>query len=60
MAVFPFFFFANLGQQNVLYDNLKRKNSKNWYSSSWFFLGNIGQENVFCDILEEKKNISML
>ena len=65
MAVFPFFFFANIGQQNVLYDNLKRKNSKNWYSSkwvnySWFFLGNIGQENVFCDILEEKKNISML
>ena len=26
---FSIFFFANIGQQNVLYDNLKRKNSKN-------------------------------
>ena len=39
---FKFFFLGNIGQENVFYDILERKN---------IFLG---QENVFYDILERK------
>ena len=40
-----FVFLGNIGQANVFYDILDRKNA---------FLGNIGQANVFYDILERK------
>ena len=52
MAIFPFFFLRNLGQENVFYDILKKKNaflgykkkkfknSKNWHFTKgvnpWF------------------------
>ena len=61
-----FFFFGNIGQENVFYDILERKfafqgyknkkfkKSKNGHFSNFFFLSNIGQINVFYDILERK------
>ena len=70
-----FFFWGNLGEKNVFYDILDRKNaflgyknkkfkkSKNWHFSkgiNFFFSGNRGQENVFNDILKEKKRLSRL
>ena len=67
MAIFPtFFFLGSIGQENVFYDILDRKNaflgyknkkfkkSKNGHFSNFFFLGNIGQDNVFYDILQRK------
>ena len=63
---FQIFFLGNIGQKNVFYDILERKNaflgykkkkfkkSKNWHFSNFRFSGNIGQENVFNDILERK------
>ena len=61
-------FFANIGQKNVFYDILQRKNFFLGYKMSFtiFYsekppflsspiLGNIGQENVFYGILEQKK-----
>ena len=66
MAIFPFFFLGNIGQENVFndilewknaflgYKNKKFKKSKNGHFSMFFFIGNIGQENVFYDILERK------
>ena len=70
---FPKFFFSgNIGQENVFYDIVERKNafsgdknkkfkkSKNCHSSNFFFRLNIGQENVFYDILEPKKSLSRL
>ena len=48
MVIFTsFFFLSNIGQENVFYDILERKNA-----CLAFFLGSIGQENVFNDILE--------
>ena len=63
MARFQTFFLANIGQENVFYDILERKNiflgyknmkSKNpWFwsksgdFSNFFFLGNIGQKKSF-------------
>ena len=64
--VFQLFFLGNIGQENVFYDILERKeafvtyknkkfkNSKNSHFSNLFFLGNIGQENFFYHILEPK------
>ena len=61
-----FFFLGNIGQKNVFYDILERRNaflgyknekskkSKNWHFCNFSFLGNIGQENVFYHILERK------
>ena len=68
MGIFVTFFSGNIGQENVFFDILKRKNafvgyknkkfkkSKNWhiFSTFFFFLDNIGQGNVFYDILERK------
>ena len=67
MGIFVTFFSGNIGQENVFFDILKRKNafvgyknkkfkqSKNWHIfSTFFFLDNIGQGNVFYDILERK------
>ena len=67
---FQLFFKGNIGQENVFYDILERKNaflgyknnkfkksrfwSKNGHFSNFFFLGNIRQENVFYDILQRK------
>ena len=65
---FQLFFLGNIGQQNVFYDFLERKNaflgntkkkyknSKNCHFSMFFFLGNIGQKNLFYDI-RERKNV---
>ena len=61
---FQVFLLGNIGQENVYYDILERKNAflgyknnkfKIWQFFELFFLGNIGQENVFYDILERKK-----
>ena len=66
MAIFPTFFLGNIGQENVFYDILERKNafqgyknknfkkSKNGHFGNFLFLGNISQENVFYDIPERK------
>ena len=60
---FFFLFFNNIGQENVFYDILKRKNAflgnknKKFENSPFFhlfFLGNIGKEILFYDILERK------
>ena len=49
MAIFPTFFLGSIGQENVFYDILERKNaflgyknkkfkkSKNWHFSNFFF-----------------------
>ena len=65
----PFFvlsFLGNIGQENVFYYILQRKNaflgyknkkfktSKNGHFSNFFILGIIGQQNVFYDIQERK------
>ena len=63
----PSFLFwgGNLGQENVFYDILERKNTFLGYKKDdgfgpklaifpSFFLGTLGQENVFYDILERK------
>ena len=47
IAIFPTFFLANIGQENVFYDILERKND---------FQGNLGQQNVFYDILKRKNS----
>ena len=63
MAIFPTFFLGNIGQENVLYDILERKNpflgyknkkfkkSKNWHFSKgvhpWFLSKNGLFTNVF-------------
>ena len=63
MAVFPTFFLRELGQENVFYDVLERKNadlgykdktfkkSKNWHFSngvnSWFWSKNPHFSNFF-------------
>ena len=61
-----FFFLGNIGQENVFYDILERKNAflgyknkkfqkaKNGHFSNFFFLGNVPQENVFYDILQRE------
>ena len=62
LAIFPFFFWGNLGQENVFYDILERKNaflgyknkelkkSKNWDFSKgvspWFW-SKIGHFSIF-------------
>ena len=59
---FQVFLLGNVGQENVFYDILERKNAflgykkkfKNAHFSNFYFLGNIGQENVFYDNLERK------
>ena len=33
MAIFPTFFFRNIGQENVFYDNVERKNAFLGYKS---------------------------
>ena len=52
-----------IGQENVFYDILERKNAFLGYKNKFklpffylFFLGNIGQETVFYDILERENN----
>ena len=72
---FQLFFLGNIGQENVFYDILERKNaflgyknkkfkkSKNWHFSKGvnpWFLANIGQEKVFYDILERIKRLFRL
>ena len=63
MAIFPTFFLGNIGQENVFYDILERKNaflgcknkkfkkSKNWHFSKginpWFLSKNGNFTNVF-------------
>ena len=63
MAIFPFFFLGNIGQENVFYDILERKNaflsyknknfkkSKNWHFSKgvnpWFWSKNGHISNFF-------------
>ena len=69
---FQLFFLVNIGQKNVFYNILERKNAflgcknkkglthgfslKTAIFSTFFFLGNIGQENVFYDILDLKND----
>ena len=36
MAIFPIFFFVNIGQENVFYDILKRKNAFLGYKKKKF------------------------
>ena len=53
----PFFqliFLGNIGQENVFYDILERKNAFLRYKNKKFKKSNIGQENVFYDILGQK------
>ena len=62
MAIFPFFFFGIIDQENVFYDILQRKIAFLGYKNikfkmaifPTFFLGNIGQQNVFYHILDQK------
>ena len=69
---FQHFFYGNIGQENVFYDILHRKNAfvdnkkktsksrKMDNFSTFFFLGNIGQENVFLRYSRPKKRLSRL
>ena len=59
MAIFPTFFLGNIGQENVFYDILERKNaflvyknknvkkSKNWHFSKGFWSKNGHFSNFF-------------
>ena len=58
-----FFFFGNIGQENVFYDILERKKKRLTYGFCrkiaifpTFFFGNIGHKNVFYDILKRKND----
>ena len=73
MAIFLWFFLGNIGQENVFYDILERKNaflgyknkqfkkSKNWHFSkgvnSWFVFKNGHFSNVFFLGNIGKKNV---
>ena len=62
MTIFPCLFLGNIGQENVLYNILERKNAflahkkkrSKWPFFHVFFFCNIGQEKVFYNILEQK------